>query len=108
MKEDGLENKPKNLEEENNTGTDAQKITRRHMEDEDDIITDEDIRNIKIGPLREVPSTTGAELEEIVREKEEIGELKEDNEEVDEENEKNKKDEQPPSKPMTPWDTIDG
>jgi len=106
MKADDTKDPSQNQEEQENTGTDAQKITRRHLEDEDDIITDEDIRNIKIGPIRQEPIATGAELSEIIKEREEMDDIKDSNSEED--SSEDKKDGESPAKPVTPWDTIGG
>ena len=47
--------------------SDTQKIVRRHMENEDDIITDEDIRNVRVGmspPTMDEPTEARFEDEE--------------------------------------------
>ncbi|MGZ5191008.1 MAG: hypothetical protein ACXWCZ_08290, partial [Flavisolibacter sp.] len=78
-----------------------QKIVRRHLENENDIITDEDIANVRIGMTSadlDAPTEArfkGDEAKEKV-EKEILGDV-EDIEE--DENTKNKH--------ITPWDTID-
>lgn len=41
--------------------TDSSEIVRRHLEDENHEITDEEIRNVKIGSTEDEPTTTGAE-----------------------------------------------
>ena len=50
--------------------TDSAKIVRRHLSDKNDVITEEDIRNVRIytelPPFNEV--TTGAEAEMLIRE----------------------------------------
>lgn len=68
-------------------GTDTQSIVHRHMNDKNDIITDEDIRNVQVGETTE-PVTIGAEAEARLE---------------DEDEEENNTG----SKPVTPWDTID-
>jgi hypothetical protein len=62
--------------------TDIEKIVQRHMQNEHDIITDEDIKYAKIGQSDET-STVGAEAEARL-----------------EEDEKKK----PSDEPLTPWD----
>ena len=81
--------------------SDTQKIMRRHLENEDDIITDEDIANIRVGMVPpEFDRATesrfeGDEAREEV-EDEITGETKEMN-----------KDENLDNGQITPWDTID-
>ncbi|HTM93179.1 MAG TPA: hypothetical protein VL095_12220 [Flavisolibacter sp.] len=82
--------------------SDTQKIMRRHLENKDDIITDEDIANIRVGMVPpEFDRATesrfeGDEAREEV-ENEITGETKEIN-----------KDENLDEGQITPWDTIDG
>ena len=81
--------------------TDTQKIVRRHLENEDDIITDEDIANVRIGMTPDdLDDATEARFkgEDAIEEEEkdilgDIDKIEED------ENTKNKK--------ITPWDTIE-
>lgn len=69
-------------ENENHKETDIQKIVQRHMQNKDDVITDEDIRYAKIGDSDEIPAL-GAEVEAKL--------------EKDEER-------KPNDEPLTPWD----
>lgn len=62
--------------------TDIQKIVQRHMENENDVISDEDIKYAKIGHSDETP-TVGAEAEAKMEEDE---------------------DRDPSDEPLTPWD----
>jgi hypothetical protein len=75
-------------QEEKQLETDTAKIVRRHLADKNDVITDEDIRNVQISsdlpPFNEV--TTGAEAATRVIEEEE---------------------EKPSGRPATPWDTVE-
>ena len=81
--------------------TDTQKIVRRHLENENDVITDEDIANVRIGMTpADLDEATEARFkgEDAIEEEEEdilgdIDKIEED------ENTKNKK--------ITPWDTIE-
>ncbi len=87
MKEDFPEkNLPENENDEQlNEMSDAEKLMSRHLHTEGDIITDEDLKNIKI--KKDVPPTevTGVELEERLK----------------------KEDEEPGAdNPKTPWDVI--
>ena len=96
---EGTENK------EENTGerflSDTQKIVRRHLENENDVITDEDIRNVRVGmtpPHLDAPTQALFGDEEVKDEVEdEYLETKEDKNEP----EANKGDK------VTPWDTIE-
>ena len=69
--------------------SDTQKIIHRHLENKDDIITDEDIKNVKVGVTPAVPdAATLARFEDV------------EDERKDETNEE--------GKPLTPWDLVDG
>lgn len=81
--------------------SDTQKIVRRHLENEDDVITDEDIRSVRVGmtpPLMDEPTEArfGNEEEKDTVEEEYLS-TREDKEEP----EANAGD------TLTPWDTID-
>jgi hypothetical protein len=43
--------------------TDSEKIVRRHLENEDDEITDEDIRSVRVVTTDDEPTTISAEAE---------------------------------------------
>jgi hypothetical protein len=95
--------KNENREDMNNEPfeSDTQKIMRRHLENEDDIITDEDIANIRVGmvpPEFDRATESRFEGEEAREEVEDeiSGETKEMN-----------KDENLDNGQITPWDTID-
>lgn len=87
MKEDLPEKK---LSENENTEhqdgmSDAEKLMSRHLHTEGDIITDEDIKNIKIKKDVSPPEVTGVELEERLK----------------------KEDKEPgPDNPKSPWDVL--
>ena len=71
--------------------TDSEKIVRRHLADEGDEITDEDIRNVRIVGEDDEPTTIAAEAESQF--------------------EKNDSEEEtgtpgPDAKPGTPWDVL--
>lgn len=94
------------LENEENVDTDrfesdTQKIIRRHLENEDDIITDEDIANVRVGMVPpEFDAATEARFEgEEAREEAE--------EELTKGADDMKKDENLDEQQITPWDTID-
>ena len=78
-------NKPKN---------DASEVVRRHLEDKNHQITDEDIRNVRIATEDNEPVTTGAEAQERFMDK--------DPEDKNEENDLP----DPNDKPGTPWDVV--
>jgi hypothetical protein len=86
--------KPKGVKPTEEFETDSQKIVRRHLEDENDVITDEDIRGVRIGVTPHNEGDTHHSLEELV---EEIESEKKDEKDdgVDE-----------TDNPITPWDTV--
>jgi hypothetical protein len=112
MPEDRIDPQPqdgKNVERKENTEnvnderfeSDTQKIVRRHLENKDDIITDEDIASVRVGMSPpQFDRATKARLEDE--------EAREDVEEdllkgtEDMKNDKNLDEDQ-----ITPWDTID-
>src|SRR5215216_7126215 len=113
MPEDRIDPQPRkdeNVERTENTepGTngerfqsDTQKIVRRHLENEDDIITHDDIANVRVGmtpPDLDAPTEVRFEDEEAKEEVEE--EYLGDNDDLKEG--ENAKDDR-----ITPWDTID-
>ena len=74
--------------------TDSSEIVRRHLKDENHEITDEDIRNVKVGSTEDEPTTTGAEaaarfIEEDSEEKKDKGKLPDAD-----------------ATPGTPWDVL--
>ena len=81
--------------------TDTQKIVRRHLENENDVITDEDIASVRIG-------ITPADLDEATEARfkgedaieEEEKDILGDVDEIEE-------DENTKKEHITPWDTID-
>jgi hypothetical protein len=81
--------------------SDTQKIVRRHLENEDDMITDEDIANVRVGmvpPEFDRPTEARFEGEEAREEVE--GDLTTGTDDMD-------KDENLNNEQITPWDTID-
>jgi hypothetical protein len=81
--------------ENNKPETDSSEIVRRHLEDENHEITDEDIRNVKVvGIDNNEPVTTGAELEARFG-------IDENSKEGDE-----TKAPDPNDRPVTPWDVV--
>jgi hypothetical protein len=68
--------------------SDTQRIVHRHLENKDDIITDEDIKNVKVGVTPAIPdAATLARFED---------------EEYNGNDETNTE-----GKPLTPWDLVD-
>lgn len=92
-----------NIEEVNNERfeSDTQKIIRRHLENEDDIITDEDIASVRVGM---VPPEFDRATEARFEGDEAIDDVEEDltagTRDMD-------KDENLDKGQMTPWDTIE-
>ena len=95
-----MENKrisPENKTNENKPAeTDSAEIVRRHLEDENHQITDEDIDNVQVGAKDDEPVTIGAEAEARFAE----DDSKEDAEDEDLDAP------DPKDKPVTPWDVI--
>lgn len=92
-----------NTSDENNERfeSDTQKIVRRHLENKDDIITDEDIASVRIGMSPPPDEPTAARFgkdEDIDKVEEE--ELGDDVEDIDEE-------ENTRGDKASPWDTIE-
>ena len=86
---------PENRTKENKPlETDSSEIVRRHLEDENHEITDEDIRNVKIIATDDEPTTTGAEAAARFEE------------ESEEENDKGNKLPDADAAPGTPWDVL--
>ncbi|MGE5521906.1 MAG: hypothetical protein ACM3VS_18430 [Candidatus Dadabacteria bacterium] len=73
--------------------SDTQKIVHRHLSDKEDIISEEDIRNVRVGMVPPDAISTDEEKEEKT---EEIISNTEDNNEKD-----------PNDEPLTPWDITD-
>lgn len=108
MPEDRMNSQPLSQNEENENAenerfeSDTQKIVRRHLENKDDMITHEDIANVRIGmvppefdAVTEASLEGGEALEEVEKEL------------LDEEQDTEKNDENPDKGQITPWDTID-
>lgn len=90
---------PENKKTENKpVETDSEKIVRRHLENEDDEITDEDIRSVRVSIDSDEPVTTGAEAAaRFTKGNLEENDLKD--EDIDAPD--------PKDKPVTPWDVLD-
>jgi len=89
---------PENKKDENKpVETDSEKIVRRHLENEDDEITDEDIRSVRINIDSDEPVATGTEAAaRFTKDKLEKNDLKD--EDIDAPD--------PKDKPVTPWDVL--
>ena len=89
---------PENKKDENKpVETDSEKIVRRHLENEDDEITDEDIRSVRVSPDIDEPVIPGAEAAARFTK----GNLEKNNlkdEDIDAPD--------PKDKPITPWDVL--
>jgi hypothetical protein len=97
----GEENVEKNEQSGERFESDTQKIVRRHLEDPDHVITEEEMKNIRVGmspPLEGEIAYERIKNEDLVEEEEErlIG----DTDDIEKSN--NEKDSR-----VTPWDTID-
>jgi hypothetical protein len=91
-----LEHENPVTEKEDRFETDAQRIVRRHLENEDDVITDEDLRSVRIGQV--IPVETNEEGEE---------KLEELIEEVEKKTPYSDPDIKPNDDPITPWDAVE-
>ena len=81
--------------------SDTQKIVRRHLENKDDVITHEDIANVRVGMVPpEFDAATEARFEGEEAREDVEEDLLSESENVD-------KDENLDDKKITPWDTID-
>lgn len=82
--------------------SDTQKIVRRHLENEDDIITDEDIASVRVGMVPpEFDRATEARFEGDEAREDLEDEITRGTKDMD-------SDENLDKKQITPWDTIDG
>ena len=91
---DKLPNEPQEGQEDERFVSDTQKIVRRHLENEDDVISHEDIANVRVGmtpPLDENDEAAIETYEERLKEKDP----------------NNSEDGLPGKQKMTPWDVID-
>ncbi|MFL5738697.1 MAG: hypothetical protein ACJ75B_00660 [Flavisolibacter sp.] len=80
--------------------SDTQKIIHRHLENKDDVITEEDIRNVRVGQTPPVfDSPTEARFEDEEQKDEVEREFIDTGADEDEEDENEHR--------ITPWDTID-
>jgi lipase chaperone LimK len=102
MRESRPDPQEENIEPQNEERfeSDTQKIIHRHLENEEDEITDEDIRNVRVGmvpPESEVltPERADEEFEQI-------------SDDINEENGRNEMvDGKKPHEPETPWDILE-
>lgn len=92
-----LEHENPQTEKEERFETDAQRIVRRHLENEDDVITDEDLRSVRNGQV--IPDETNEEGEENLEELIEDAQKKHPD--------KSDADIKPTDDPITPWDTVE-
>jgi hypothetical protein len=82
-----------NSQSEEQFQSDTQKIVKRHLENKDDVITEEDIRNVRVGmtpPLDEATEEALEEREEKVA----------DHKSIDEERTSG-------GQKLTPWDVVE-
>ncbi|MFL5809579.1 MAG: hypothetical protein ACJ749_08660 [Flavisolibacter sp.] len=79
--------------------SDTQRIIRRHLENKDDVITEDDIRNIRIGMSPEFDEATESRFED--------DEAKEEAEEEQLGPDEDREEETTEGDRLTPWDTVD-
>lgn len=80
--------------------SDTQRIIRRHLENKDDVITDEDIASVRVGGTPQFDEATAARFEGDHARDQAEEDLLGDTDKLEEE--KNSEDEQ-----VTPWDTME-
>jgi hypothetical protein len=73
--------------------SDTQRIVKRHLENKDDVITEEDIRNVRVGMTPPLDDATEEALEER---EEKVADRKS----IDEES-------APDGQKLTPWDVVE-
>ena len=78
--------------------TDSAEIVRRHLEDENHQITEDDIRNVKIVITDDEPITIGAEATALL--------VDDESKSTDEENDEAAHNTDPRAKPGNPWDVL--
>ncbi|HWJ91467.1 MAG TPA: hypothetical protein VNR87_10170 [Flavisolibacter sp.] len=79
--------------------SDTQKIVRRHLENKDDVITEDDIRNVRIGMTPEFDEATESRFEdENARQEAEEKYLGPEEDRQEETTEEDR---------ITPWDTVE-
>jgi hypothetical protein len=97
MQNDRLENKPQvRREDEQPEELTTQDLVRKHLEDKDHVITDEELQKLKVGQQNNEEYAAGVESQTYF-EGEEDKDKKEDQKDDDEEN---------PVRPTTPWDVV--
>src|SRR5690349_1101939 len=94
--------KPESTENGGRFESDTQKIVRRHLENQSDVITDEDIRNVRVG----MTPPSFDEATEVRFESEKDKDQAETDYLGSEEDDSND-DESTKGKKITPWDTLD-
>ena len=78
--------------------TDSAEIVRRHLEDENHQISEDDIRNVKIITTDDEPVTIGAEAKALL--------VEDESKSTDEENDDTEHTTDPKAKPGNPWDVL--
>ena len=97
MQNDRLENKPQgSRDDEQNEELSSQELVRRHLEDENHVITDEDMQKIKVGQPNDEEPAAGVESATYFEGEDDAD--KKDDDQDDGEN---------PVRPATPWDVVD-
>lgn len=94
------ENVERHSDNEDQFESDTQRIIRRHLENKDDIITDEDIASVRVGVNPQFDEATAARFEDDNAQDQAEEDLLGDTEEI--EKEKNSDGDQ-----ITPWDTVE-
>jgi hypothetical protein len=93
--------KPESTENGGRFESDTQKIVRRHLENESDVITDEDIRNVRVG----MSPPTFDEATEVRFESEEAKD-KAETDYLGPQEDESENDDSTKGKKITPWDTL--
>jgi hypothetical protein len=91
-------------EQEDRFESDTQKLTRKHLEDENHVITEEEIRNLRVGMT---PPALDDATEARFDEDEEDATDRVEDKFIAREKEEDEKDSDKPGPKMTPWETIE-
>lgn len=101
MEQYNRDTNPAPLKDENSQELNAKDLIRKHIEDPNHEITDDDIRNVKIDLTENPNSPIGAEMLSRIEEEEEDDDDDDENNDADD---NNAPETEINEKPSTPWD----
>ncbi len=96
MQNDRLENQPQGNKHGEQEELSTQDLVRRHLEDKDHVITDEDLKKVKVGQDNEEEPEAGIESAAYF-----------EGEEDEEKKDDDRKEGENPIRPATPWDVVE-